>query len=317
MSRPGTSLAVLAAICATGATLGSARTARADAATDAAALAKEATELATASEYAQAAIKFRAAYAIDARAEYLCNVGVAYQRAKDLPRASLYLNECLVRGTTLDPTFVGLVKKALSVAEDTMRAGEFAPLSITLAPESAAIALSGWDTDEKFIGSRIIWVPFGEQTLTVTDDGYTTATKPIDVHARIRQDMHIELSKPAPVVVVTRAPPPPVMHHPSKLLPIVASVVTVGLGATAVVFYASARSRIKDAGATDITRDQYSDIIDDARGKQHASWIFAGAAGAGAIVSGYLWYRYAKTPTTMEVTALPDGGAAFGVAGSW
>ncbi|HEY4182667.1 MAG TPA: hypothetical protein VGM90_37810 [Kofleriaceae bacterium] len=244
-------------------------------------------------------------------------MGVAYQRAKDLPRASLYLNECLVRGTTLDATFVGLVKKALATAEDSMRAGEFAPLSITLAPETAAIALSGWDTDEKFVGSRIIWVPFGEQTLTVTADAYTPATKPIEVHARIRQDIHVELVKPAPVQPITQRPTEKMDARPSKVPAIVATIATAGLGATAVVFYVSARSRIKDAGATDITREQYNDIIDDARGKQHLSWIFGGVAGAGAVVSSYLWYRYAKTPTSVEVTALPEGGATFGLAGSW
>ncbi|CAN5836060.1 hypothetical protein BH11MYX2_BH11MYX2_20670 [soil metagenome] len=319
MPRPGSSLAVVTAVCATAVTLAGVGTARADPTADAAAVAKEASDLATASEYAQAAIKFRAAYAIDPRPEYLCNVGVAYQRAKDLPRASLYLNECLVRGTTLDANFVGLVKKALATAEDSMRAGEFAPLAITLVPETAAIALSGWDTDEKFIGSRVIWVPFGSQTLTVDADGFTGSTKPIDVHARIRQDIHVELVKPAATEPVrgSSSRTSSTMQQRSKVPAIVASVVTIGLGATAVVFYVSARSRIRDAGASDITREQYNDIIDDAHGKQHLSWIAGGAAGAGAIVSGYLWYRYASTPTTVDIATLPEGGATVGISGAW
>src|SRR5688572_14838155 len=45
---------------------------------------------ARAGDYAGAIVLFKQAFALDGRAEYACNVGVAYYKARDLPRAQLF-----------------------------------------------------------------------------------------------------------------------------------------------------------------------------------------------------------------------------------
>src|SRR4051812_5149464 len=81
------------------------------------AAAKQAEHLASAGKYDDAASKFQEAFSLDARAEYLCNIGVAYQRAQRLPKAQIYLAECLRRGGSFDATFVDAIRKGLEVVE--------------------------------------------------------------------------------------------------------------------------------------------------------------------------------------------------------
>jgi hypothetical protein len=279
----------------------------------AATVAKEAETLAKAQKYEDAAVKFREAHRLDPRPEYLCNVGVAYQRAKRWPKAQIYLGECLLRGQALDGKFIGLVRTTLGTVEDTLRNEDFAPIEV-IVPNGATLTISGYDADEVFVGSRVVWLPFGKQTITVAAEGYEPEARDIDVQTRSQRQVKFELKK---IAAPTPIGPTPITttETPSKVPAIVASGVTVGLGVGALATWLKARSRMKGAGSREIDMTKYDEIVDDARRWQHISWGLAGAAGVGAVVSGYLWYRATRAPT-FEVTP-SAGGVAVSLSGTW
>jgi hypothetical protein len=283
---------------------------------------KEAEALAKAQKYDEAATKFRAAHRLDPRPEYLCNVGVAYQRAKQWPKAQIYLGECLLRGQTLDGKFIALVRTALGSVEDKLRAGSFTPIELILEPRASTIALDGFDADETFVGSRVIWVPFGKHTITASAEGYAAETREIDAQSRSQRQVNFALKKlvidvgAAPAVVPGSSTVlPPREQRRSKVPAIVSTTVTVALGAGALVTFFKARSTMDGASSTMIDKPRYDEIVDDARRWQHISWGLGAAAGVGAIVSGYLWYRGTRT-STLEVTPTTSGGAVT-LSGTW
>ena len=61
-------------------------------------LASDAAALAGQGKLSEAAAAFRAAYAEDPRPQLICNAGVAYYKASDLPRAAYYLEQCRAIG---------------------------------------------------------------------------------------------------------------------------------------------------------------------------------------------------------------------------
>lgn len=284
-----------------------ATSATADDASDAKATAAEAENLATAGKYDEAASKYRSAHALDPRPEYLCNVGVVYQRAKRLDKAQLYLGECLVRGTMLDPKYIDLVRKTLGAVEAKLRVSNYTPVDIVVEPSGATLQIAGFDRDEKLVGSRVLWLAFGKHKITASADGYRAATQEIEASSPDRQQVRIELEKimirPQTIIVEK----PVVEVQPSRAPAIATSIATGVLGIGAVLAWVSARGYASDAGSSTITKDRYDDLVDSARGWQKASWGLGGLAIVGAGVSGYLWYRSTRTKT-VEV-APTEGGA--------
>ena len=74
-------------------------------------LAAEAATKADHSDFPNAATKYREAYAADPRPDFMCNVGIAYYKAKDLTRAERYLEQCEQIGKALDAKFLDSVAK--------------------------------------------------------------------------------------------------------------------------------------------------------------------------------------------------------------
>lgn len=292
--------------------------------------ANAAAQLAAAHDYAGAAVKFRAAHRLDPRPEYLCNVGVAYQRAKMLPRAQIYLGECLLRGATLDAKFIGIVRQGLGTVEDKLRAGEFTPLDIAVAPPGAVVTISDFDPDEQFVGSRVLWVPHGSHTITVAAEGYATEHRTVEAKGHDRQALRFELHREAhqdesktPVVTAPATPDGPASPvspsanrvHRSKLPAVIATTGTVAAGVGAALVYFHAKTIMNGAGSTTISRSEYDGIVDRAHRWQYGSWALAGLTGVAAVASGLLWYRASAT-TIVEVSPAP-GGAAVGVWMTW
>jgi hypothetical protein len=270
----------------------------------------EAQELAASGDMLGAAAKFREAHALDPRPELLCNVGVAYHKAKDLPRAQLWLSQCLARGSSLDAEFVTGVRSVLAAAEDKLREGEFTPVDIVVDPAGATVVVDVFGADDAFVGSRLVYVPFGTRTITVTSEGYRERTETVEATARDQRAVRIVLER-APVV------PGPVAERPSKTPAIIATVATAVVGLGAGVAYLQARARASDAADAVVTLDEeaYDNAVRKARNWQKLSWIGAGAAGAGAIAAGWLWYRYSSAPT-LEV-APTEGGIAVTLSGTF
>ena len=269
----------------------------------------EAQALAASGDMAGAAAKFRAAHGLDPRPELLCNVGVAYHKAKDLPRAQLWLSQCLARGTSLDAEFVSGVRGVLVAAEDKLREGEFTPLDIVVDPAGATVVVDALGADDAFVGSRLVYVPFGTRTITVTSEGYRDRTETVEATARDQRAVRITLERaPAPVATPER---------PSKTPAIIVTVATGVVGIAAGAAYLQARKRAGDAGdaVEEMDFEAYTTAVDKARNWQKLSWLGAGAAGAGAVAAGYLWYRATRTPQ-LEV-APTEGGVAVTLSGSF
>lgn len=288
---------------------------------------RAADELAAAQNYKGAAAKFRAAFRLDPLPGYVCNVGVAYQRAKDLPHAHIYLTECLRVGrSALDASFLGLVRKALDEVEATLHNQDFARVDVGVTPQDATLTISSFESDEQFVGPHVIWLPFGTHTIDVRASGHAPAKQSIVVRTRDPQTVSIALARQPASAEPTAggaqpgdgAAPPPTPGasvRPSKVPALVATGATVALAGVAVTAFVKARSIADTAGSPDIDRDEYNRRVDRTRNWQHASWAFAGLAGAGAVVSAYLWVRASRTPS-VEVTPSATG-ASVSFAGRW
>ncbi|MBK9037103.1 MAG: hypothetical protein IPL61_38645 [Myxococcales bacterium] len=278
------------------------------------ALAAEAEARAAGGDFLGAAASFRDAHAADPRPEFLCNVGVAFHKARDLPRAHLYLGQCLTRGGSLDPGFLASVRAVFATAEDQLRAGEFAPIDVNPEPAAAAFTISAFGVGDTLVGARLVWLPFGRHTLHVTADGYVADDVGVEITTRDHQTVRPTLTR-APVIGPPPTTTPPPVHR--RTAPAwIATGATVAVGVTAGLLYLRARAWAADAGLPEIPPEVYADRVDTARAYQHGSWAVAALAGVGAVASGYLWYRALRTPAPIEV-APTAGGAIVGVRASF
>jgi hypothetical protein len=294
--------------------------------------AAEAKTRAANNDFVGAAAKYREAFKAEPRPDLMCNVGVAYYKAKDLPRAQRYLDHCLSIGTSLEPSFINTVKTVLVAVDSALAGGSFTPVDLLVQPATATTTVEGGvPFDEPILGSRRVWFPFGKYRLTIHAEGHVDRAIDIDAKDRSPVPVRVALDLAPPVEVgsatgsavipetgsgsnVIDEPPPVVMRKPSVVAPIVATSATVVLGGVAAIFYVKALGAAEDAGFTD-DRMTYDQLVDTARSRQHMSWIFGGAAGVGAIVSGVLWYRY-KTAPRVEVQA-SGSDAAVTLSGRW
>lgn len=165
---------------------------------------------------------------------------------------------------------------------------------------------------------------------TISAPGFTPRDVEIEADTRAAVQIRNKLD-PAPVVdepppppppprednIVVTPPPPPAPAPPptrarSKVPAIVATATTGAAAITAALLYAKARTYINDAEAA-ATKPKFDELVDTAHRFQHASWVAAGVAGAGALVSGWLWYRSSR-PVRVEMTTT-SGGAAVSVGG--
>ena len=64
----------------------------------------------------------------------ICNAGVAYYKASDLPRAHRYLKRCSEVGKALNADFMGNVEKVIAAVEAALAAGSYTPVEVTSEP---------------------------------------------------------------------------------------------------------------------------------------------------------------------------------------
>ena len=303
-------------------------------------LATEARTFADRGDFVTAAAKYREAFSQDPRPDLMCNVGVAYYKAKNLPKAQRYLDQCLSIGTSLDRGFIDSVKKVLVAVETALAGADFTPVDLLVQPSAATTSIEGGvPFDEPILGSRRVWFPFGRYKLIVHAEGHVDRTIELDANARTARPLQVSLER-APIdtgsaqgsavgsaqetgsaqvsagsaeIRVERPVVTPIAK-PSMLPPVIVSTASVGLGAVGLLYFLAALDSAEKAGAaTDFT--VYSKHKDDALDRQKMSWLFTGLAGAGAVVSGILWYRYANAPR-VEVQASGDG-AAISIEARW
>ena len=278
-------------------------------------LAGEAEVLAKAGKFAEAAERFRDAWRNDPlRPTLLCNIGIAYYKAKDLVRAHLLLGQCLEQ-SSLDPKIGDGVRKARASAESVLRAGGHTPVRVVSDPSATSISILELGSDEAFVGSRVVWLPFGtyhvrahaegrvDQTLTVTPSGPEAMALTITLD-RVKQAP--EAMTP-PVVAKhplepTPAPPaPPAPSRPGLALPITASVVTAAALGLAIVARAEAGSTA-DRAATALDPATFDGDKSATERWNTAFVVGTGVAVIGAVASVMLWHHAVAAPS-IEVSA--------------
>lgn len=293
---------------------------------------------ADAGDFFGAAAKYREAFREQPRPDLMCNVGVAYYKAKDLPRAQRYLDQCLRIGASLDAGFITNVRKVLTAVEQKLASGSFTPIDLAIQPDTAATTLDGGVHDEAIVGSRRVWVPFGSYTLVVHAQGFVDEKQPIVADSAKPRSISVRLVAASSTTVSPRggegsatradggsgqagselpgassvrpaAPPAPAPPRRSLVAPIVASAASGAFGGLALGFYLSARGTGADAERAS-SPDSYDALSDDARSQQRVSWVIGGVAGVAAIVAGVLWYRAMSTPAQVDVSATGSGASA-------
>jgi hypothetical protein len=277
------------------------------------------TEAAASGDLRGAIALFKEARAIDDRAEYLCNIGYAYQLLAELPRAHLFLSECLVRGAAMDVGVAAAYRTRLADVENALRSGGFAPIDVTVTPRGAEVGASVFATDETAPGPRVLWLPPGHHTITATAPGHEPRSIDVDVAGTARHAVSIELAPVLPPITgpVTAPPPaaetwqivdgPPPNRRPA-LIAFAGGGVALAAGG---VFHVLALRTRDDIAAN------YR-FAGPARDGREATWrtqvtgmtIGYGVGVVAVGVGAFLWWRSGRAAAPMRVP-IGDGGAAL------
>jgi tetratricopeptide (TPR) repeat protein len=284
-------------------------------------LAADAEALAHAGNLADAAAKFREAYAADPRPELACNVGVAYYKLSELPRAERYLHQCVDTGKDLDPAFLAKVRSVLETVNTTLATQNVTPVDLVLLPANATATLDLWP-DEPIANNTRIWVAYGHYKMTIHAPDYVDREVEFDAtsHAPNAQRWELILTPPPPqqprpatglgsASSVPPPPPPPPRLAPSDRL---ANELLIGAGAAAVVgigFHLGAlhvRGELADA-QSGAQWDKHNGSFEALR--DVTILCYALAVGAGA-TGGYLRYKHAhERGPTVGATVAPGMAA--------
>jgi hypothetical protein len=260
-----------------------------DAAADSdAELTKHADELASAGQFEDAAAAYLDAYAIVPNPALICNAGVAYFKAKQLPRAHVYLSECALHGVTLDAHFISVVRANLGEIEASLRAGDFTPVDVRVEPKGSLVAAEDFALHGA-IAPRVIWMAFGDHVLTVTADGYVERRIPITARGKDTLPVQVKL-EPVPAVsrVVYRAEPAPKIR---LVWPVVSTAATVAFGGLIILAHAEAASAAKRAGFA-LNNGTFADDSNTVNAWNQVLGFAVGGAIAGAAASVFLWRRH-------------------------
>jgi len=199
--------------------------------------ARQGYELAQAGELDAAIREFKRALAIQPRAVYLCNIGLAYSELGRLHRAHWFLDQCLERWSeTEDKPIDPRAAEYLNQASARLSRGANGRLRIKVQPDDATIAIPTVFADDELVRPRrIVWLPAGRHTMRVTSHGF----QPVDVTVAIERGEQREIEvaleperRPALAAPVSsvEGPAPPV--DPPGLT---APVTVMAIGAAALV----------------------------------------------------------------------------------
>lgn len=272
------------------------------------AAAAEAEALAQDGKFAEAAAKFREAYKADPRPDLYCNIGISTYKAQQLAQAHLLLAQCLDRAA-LDPQFVETARAVLAQIETAMRAGDFCPVDFRLDPRASSVTIEGFGSEEAFVGSRVVWLPFGTHRVTVRAGGRDDSVVEVVTTSREPKVETIKLAHP--IIKPIERVPTIRLEQRSKIPAIATSAVT----GVALIFLGV--SFTKGRSSADRAVTAFDQLTFDADRKSVEKWntrlvISSIVAVLGAGASSFLWFR-ALTPAQVEVRG--EGGATVSFGG--
>jgi hypothetical protein len=219
----------------------------------------------------------------------------------------------------------GVVRATLARLEAALKAGNYTPVDVAVDPRFATVAIDAFAADETFDGGRTVWLPFGAYHVTVRAEGYRAQTVEVAAKDHALVALRIALIRePAvaapdrPVAPAAPAPgnpadppvpvePAPAPRGPSFVLPLAATVATVGLAAFA--FYAlSQASDHAERAAPALDPDIYAAEADSTKRWNTIFGVDLAVTGVAALASGYLWYRFARSPARIVTPRVEASG---------
>jgi hypothetical protein len=302
-----------------------------------AAPAEEALELARSAEtsgqagdYVAAISLFKAAWALDPRVEYRCSIGVAYYRAKDLPRSHLFLTECLAQGTALPREFVAQVRDVLSLVEVRLATGGYAAIDLAVTPAGAAVRVSAFALDEPVPRGGRIWLPLGNHVVVVSAPGFVAQQRTVALTTPDPHLVAIDL-----VAVPTAAAPAQVAAVPEDgymmkqrtsatglhSLAVGCTVVTVIGVIGSIALYARAGSladRADELSPLDPDHGfEYVEAQAAAANARGEAGLVTGLTVISAGVTGLVWWRWsvARDAAATVTPTVSPGGAGVAISG--
>jgi hypothetical protein len=265
-------------------------------------LAADANALAARGDFAGAAAKFEDANAMSPRIELLCNIGVAYDKAKDLPRAHRFLSECVQHGATLDAKFIGAVRETLAGIDKELHVGSYAEVDVRVDPADAVLVVSAWGEREKLTGSQQLWLAFGTYHLSAHAAGYRDEQRDVTVSSASVPPVEIHL-------VADRVTAPPMHDEPTahaSRTPVYVGAAVTGVAALATLAtYFETRSKINAVEPDESNPKIYDGERDTARHWRDGFYASAAITVVAAGMTGYLWHR-----SSTELTIAPTGTGA-------
>ena len=261
-------------------------------------LARRAKSLGSSGNYLQAIVLFKQAAVLDNRAEYQCNIGVAYYELENWPRADLFLTRCMARSAGVDKNHVLAMNKIHDYVRNKLRTGTFALVNIDTSPAGALIHASPFGKDETIPNPGIAWLPLGAHTLIVSAVDHETKTLPLTLSDNKQVFVQVSLKKRS------ATPPLPTRVTKQKKPVKTAAWIVAGLAGASLVggvtFHALAIN----------SRNELADLtIPEARAKKNdqlerrrlAMFAFYGTAAAAAGIATYLFLRKPNPPRTVSI----------------
>jgi hypothetical protein len=276
---------------------------------------QDAKRLAADGDFIGAAAKFREAYAATGSPELVCNVGVAYYKASDLPRAHRYLHQCQQVGSSLDRSFMQQVTAVLQAVEGNLATGDFTPVEITVEPASATAKITvvdGRPHDDAFEPGQVLWFPHGTYQVLVAAPGYAGKRSALTVNGHQRVTLHVKLDEAAKDIEFA-ATGATTRVSSKRRIAYISGGAGVVLGLGAVYFGLRARSIANDvesACAIDCDWPLVSETDASGRRARTTALVLSGL-GTAALVTGAVFFLLDNRERNTSVTVVPRQGGAY------
>lgn len=273
--------------------------------------------------YDHALASFKAAAALEPTAGHACYVAYTYFRMQRLPEAWLYFDQARARD---DGTAAAWCETTLAAdLQRSLRAGSFAPVTITTEPAGARVEISSLAAGEAIDAPRVVWLAYGTHELTVTRAGFRGERVEIAVRSAAPMPVQVALvPEPTTGRATAGAPPRDDVTAPGDAAardrprgrPVIAWVtLSVGVAtlATGAWFHASAVSSQHQA-EDELAGPAFDAHLDDFR-RERA--LALGSYAVGAAVTGVGLYLLLRSPSGADderhagVAVAPDSFALW------